>query len=197
MAHSESQVAALLETLHFERKVAGEEDFTAAVKAVTMLLNDCPTCQGEAQRRPKVGLLVSGNTGVGKTFLVNQVLKVLKFRGENILRIDLGNENHLAYFRGDFQDFYGIDPFSMTVFLDDIGAEKPVYDNYVLTERVIQFIWTFHSCAAVTGGRLIGTTNLHGDLFDQRYGARTYSRLKEIFIPLKLTGEDKRKWLRA
>lgn len=192
MEHSESQVAALLETLHFEREVAGEEDFNAAVKAVTKLLNHVPE-----KDCPKVGLLVSGNTGVGKTHLVNQVLKVLKFRGENILRIDLGNENHLNYFRGDFQDFYGIDPFSMTVFLDDIGAEKPVYDNFVLTERVIQFIWTFHSCAAVMGGRLIGTTNLHGDLFDQRYGARTYSRLKEIFIPLKLTGEDKRKWLRA
>ena len=43
-------------------------------------------------------------------------------------------------------------------------------------------------------GRLYVTTNLSGEEVVDRYDMRTCSRLKELCLPLHLTGADKRRW---
>ena len=47
---------------------------------------------------------------------------------------------------------------------------------------------------AATGKGLIVTTNLTTAELDARYGGRVLSRLKDLCVPLRLNGCDKRKW---
>ena len=47
------------------------------------------------------------------------------------------------------------------------------------------------------GGRLFVTTNLTGEELAERYTVRLTSRLKDLTIPLHLTGGDKRQWTKG
>ena len=55
------------------------------------------------------------------------------------------------------------------------------------------FIVTWHELHR-TGTRLVVTTNLTTAELDARYGGRVLSRLKDLCVPLRLNGGDKRKW---
>ena len=75
----------------------------------------------------------------------------------------------------------------------DFGAENPVSDYGVRLERAGDFIVTWHELHR-TGTRLVVTTNLTTAELDARYGGRVLSRLKDLCVPLRLNGGDKRKW---
>ena len=75
--------------------------------------------------------------------------------------------------------------------LDDIGAESPVNDFGVRKEPVGEFLMAYYARGR---GRILATTNLDYGKFAERYGARVASRLKTLFVPLRLLGKDKRQW---
>ena len=75
----------------------------------------------------------------------------------------------------------------------DLGAENPVSDYGVRLERAGDFVVTWHELHR-TGTRLVVTTNLTTSELDARYGGRVFSRLKDLCVPLRLNGGDKRTW---
>ena len=78
-----------------------------------------------------------------------------------------------------------------SVILDDLGSESPVSDFGIRRELASEFIVRYHSRGQ---RRLFVTTNLTGQQMLDRYGPRICSRIKELTLPLNLTGGDKRKW---
>ena len=79
----------------------------------------------------------------------------------------------------------------MNVVLDDLGAEPPVCSYGVRRELAGEFITRYHMLGR---GRLFITTNLDGDAMLNQYTMRITSRLKDLCVPLHLTGRDKRTW---
>ena len=86
---------------------------------------------------------------------------------------------------------WNADAMRRTVFLDDLGSESAASEYGVRRELAGEFIAAYHRMGE---GRLYVTTNLSGEEMVERYSSRVCSRLKELCIPLHLTGADKRKW---
>ena len=66
-------------------------------------------------------------------------------------------------------------------------------DYGVRLERAGDFIVAWNELHR-QGTRLIITTNLTTAELDGRYGGRVLSRLKDLCVPLRLNGGDKRRW---
>ena len=91
------------------------------------------------------------------------------------------------------QEYFCRDLNEMSIYFDDLGAETPVNEYGIRIETVADFICEWHTLHT-PGTRMIITTNLNTEGIDSRYGGRVLSRLKDLCIPLRLTGKDKRKW---
>ena len=72
-----------------------------------------------------------------------------------------------------------------------IGAERTVNEYGVRIEAAGDFIVNYHAYGAK---RLFITTNLSAPEIDARYGGRVLSRLKDLCVPVRFTGKDKRTW---
>ena len=157
------------------REVAGERDFLAAVRAYA-----------ECALSARKGMFVCGACGCGKTALV----KALTRRATK----------EVAFIPLD-TDWERLDPESWPHFvaglmgchvvLDDLGAEPPANDFGVRRELAGEFIARYHRFGR---GRLFVTTNLDGAALVDRYTMRVARRLKDLCVPLRLTGPDKRTW---
>ena len=172
-----SNISLYLERQGWTRRVAGDADFTAAVRAIDELF------------RTGRGLLVSGEYGVGKSALAAAVAKAFA----PVFKVRLAVPSDMERLRRDWQEYWAINPYTQNVWLDDLGAEPFVNEYGVKTEAAGDFIVTWHELHAA-GVRLIVTTNLSANELDARYGGRVFSRLKDLCIPLRLTGTDKRQW---
>ena len=169
--------AEILENHGFMKSIAGEADFNAAVKACMIMAES-----------PKLGLIVSGKYGVGKTKLIKAISSVMACRP---IFVNLGDPNDLEKLTDEWMDYYACNLYERNVILDDLGAEKPVNEFGVRSEIVADFIIRYHLYGK---GRLIISTNLNTAGVDDRYGGRVLSRLKDKCVPLRLTGNDKRNW---
>jgi len=158
--------------------VAGDEDFHAALLAVEMMV---------ATGR---GLVVSGEYGVGKTALVRTVARTFG----SVFQVRLALPVDLERFDPKWQEFHLEAPCRQNVFLDDLGAESPVSEYGVKKDPAGDFIVKYHELHA-EGTRLFVTTNLTTAEIDARYGGRVLSRLKDLCVPLRLAGKDKRRWI--
>ena len=182
------KVADALDRLGWKREIAGEDDFSKAVEAITKMFH-----QGK-------GLLITGEAGVGKT----ELMKVL---AKKILHIDPTNwyyckeQSDMDLLRGS-----NCEALRWSVILDDIGSENisKEYGNRI--DIVGDFIQRYHYRG---NGRFLATTNLHssryvkdanGNLIDkykfdqlnELYGGRVIDRLFEMCVVLRLTGKTKR-----
>jgi len=166
-----------LETNGWTRRVAGKPDFDTAMLAIEQM-----AVSGR-------GLIVSGEYGVGKTALAKVVAQA--FGGAFKVRLSLAEE--LERLTIQWQEYHVECPFHRNVLLDDLGAEKPVNDYGIVSELAGDFIVRYHELAD-EGMRLIVTTNLTTAELDERYGGRVLSRLKDLCVPLRLNGKDKRHW---
>lgn len=124
-----------------------------------------------------LGVIVSGAYGSGKTAFVRRAFPHARFyqmpMAEGVLDPDYGIPE------GD-------------VILDDMGAEHSVNDFGIRKEPFADFVVRFH--ANPRRGRLIITTNLSTQEFNDRYGGRVVSRLKDLCVATHFTGGDKREW---
>lgn len=179
-----------LETHGWTRKVAGDRDFTAALLALGTAVDN------------GLGLIVSGNPGCGKTTLVEAIAPAFgHFR-----RINCNDREDVLKLTPSWQELWAENLQEENVFLDDIGTDRPVYLDYVKTELVGDFLMKradLYEYGPVRNGPdsrpaplFFGTTNFDSKQFDERYDGRIYSRLKHIAVPLHLTGDDKREWIK-
>jgi len=177
---SSAKIERFLEEHGWTRALAGNADFDAALAAVDTMI------------REESGLIVSGEYGVGKTALVQALLA--GFAETFRVRIALADE--IERLSQSWHEYWGVNPYAVNVFLDDLAAESPVNEFGVRRESAADFIVAYHTLHA-PGTRLFVTTNLTTKELDTRYGGRVLSRLKDLCVPLRLTGADKRTWSRT
>lgn len=134
----------------------------------------------------RVGLIITGDYGCGKTHFV----KCLKLHGTFI---DLNLSEAVEWI-----DQRGCSASSINeicdgnVFLDDLGAENIKNEYGVKRDVVGEFVCRYHTQGK---GRLFITTNLRGSELIDRYGGRVVDRLKQLCVPVRMTGKSKREWL--
>ena len=156
--------------------VAGQDTVKLVLAAIAEML------------RTGKGLLLSGEYGVGKTRLMKALARCTTRPEFFITLTDPKDIDKLTTY---YQEFYAINPMKCYVFIDDMGNESHENDYGEFHERVEEFVVKYHLHGE---GRLFITTNYTFDEFDGRYGGRLTSRLKDLVVPVRLEGKDKRKW---
>jgi len=174
------QIANYLESHGWKASVAGARDFAAAVEAMEQMI---------ATER---GIIISGEYGVGKSALA----AVLAPAFGSVFKVRLAIPGDLQRLTPEWQDYNALNAFALNVWLDDLGAESPVNEFGVRRDPAGEFIVQYHELHR-PGTRLIATTNFKTGEMDGRYGGRALSRLKDLCVPLRLCGPDKRTWIRG
>ena len=175
-----NEIALRIEANGFKREIAGENDFTAGVEAFKHMVD-----VAEAQT---LGIIVGGEYGIGKTCYIKAVGQMLSNRPYYINLADADDVDKLT---DRWMDFWCNNLYERNVILDDIGAEEHRNDYGSIIEPVTEFICNYHTRGT---GRIFATTNLCSQELVERYGGRMFSRLKDLCIPVKFNGKDKRKW---
>ena len=137
--------------------------------------------------KPHLGLLIGGKPGTGKSSLLYALPAICNGKKRFI---SLGHTG-LEVFSFEYQAEMGIDYMECTMFLDDIGAELTKNDYGQLEEPVGRFLTRYEELGQK---RIFATTNPTFEEVANRYGARVASRLKSLFLPLHLDGDDRRQW---
>ena len=169
------RAARFLERGGWLRSVAGERDFREGARAFAA----CSLTE-------RKGIYVWGGFGCGKTAFVAAATRLTRLP---TVTIPLATESE----RLDKEEWphFNSELLGMNVVLDDLGAEPPVCSYGVRRELAGEFITRYHMLGR---GRLFITTNLDGDAMLNQYTMRITSRLKDLCVPLHLTGRDKRVW---
>ncbi|MGH2642339.1 MAG: hypothetical protein ACRDE2_00195 [Chitinophagaceae bacterium] len=150
----------------------------------------------------KKGLYVYGNIGCGKTFLMNlfRINKKRCYRVFSTRRICDDYQQIGAPVLQEFSDplFYvskTLETFNHTEFgrcFDDLGGEsigRSYWGNRTIPMREI-ICYIYEKSYPFFYYHI--TSNLAPTELEAIYGARTYSRMKEMFNFIKLTGNDRR-----
>lgn len=143
-----------------------------------------------AMYEKKSGIILSGNTGCGKTFLFEVMRRILHnqtsihFTKVSVLDVvrDFNVAGHEIFERWKDKN----------VMFDDLGTEsKGMYygDKIEVFEKFIQFRYNLFHQGVITHF----TTNLLPDEISNRYGARCMSRLNEMCATIYLPDQDFRK----
>jgi DNA replication protein DnaC len=144
----------------------------------------------ECKLNPKKGFIISSKqVGTGKTTIFN----ALALLGSHIhLDNPIGRIMNTSDLQRDYQQ-YGYkalnEYFEKTICFDDIGTETPTShfgDKKYLFGEIIEKRY-------ITNAKTFGTTNLTSSELLEIYGARAYSRLKDMVTIIELTnGKDLR-----
>ena len=171
-------LAKIVESNGFNREVAGD-DFIPLCNATSRAF-------GITTPR-KVGLIVTGDYGCGKTFFI----KCLRISNAYFIDLTLSETVGWLDQHGGYQA--SLDEMcNRNIILDDLGAESIKNEYGVKRDIVGEFICRYHTKGK---GRLFITTNLRGPELLDRYGGRVVDRLKQLCVPFHMNGKSKRKWL--
>ena len=162
------------------KDVAGALDFDTACKSWAAIAPN-----------PRMGLLVWGAFGCGKTSLVRAVTRTTKL---GTAWISCGDPEQVERLLVEDWPTHNRELLGVNIVIDDMGAESPKCDYGIRRELVGELICRYRLYGQ---GRLFVTTNLGADLLTDRYTMRVCSRLKDLTIPLHLTGGDKRQWTKG
>lgn len=143
----------------------------------------------DAMRENGSGLLIFGDVGCGKSFLAACIANELIDRGTPCMMTNFGRIiNQLQEsFDGRQRYIDSLNGFDLLV-IDDLAAER---DTDYVWEQIMAVIDARYR----SGLPLIVTTNLtSAELSDDSdiRKRRVYSRLKEMCIPMRMTGDDRR-----
>jgi DNA replication protein DnaC len=135
----------------------------------------------------KPNLFFTGNTGLGKTFILRSVAKYVHDKGEDVLLID-ASDLFSVFHRHRLGYDIGLESLQncSLLLIDDLGVEPSTQNVTVeylldlLNKRIDQ---KKHTVIA---------TNLSSDNINLRYGERVYSRIrfKDVCDQLVFEGED-------
>lgn len=154
-------------------------------------------CQGWAEQYPGVVLrtvMMMGQSGLGKTYLMHAMAKVLLERGFNVLMISAYRfleTARKAYFTGDTRDVDMLLEADILM-IDDMGAE-PLMENITITQW-----FNLVNERQLHGKATVISTNLSESELRSRYTERIASRLlntSESLI-LQFRGDDVRRQMR-
>ena len=175
--NNRDDMVAILTQNGFNPDIAGD-DFNVLV--------DCAVKTFNITTPRKVGMIITGDYGCGKSFF----MKCLKMSGTFV---DLTLTENVEWIdqRGGYQSTMR-ELCECNVILDDLGAESIKNDYGVKRDVVGEFICRYHTYGK---GRLFITTNLRGSELLDRYGGRVVDRLKQLCVPVRMTGKSKREWL--
>lgn len=151
-------------------------------------------CQGWAEQFPKVqqkNVMMMGQSGLGKTYLMHAMAKVLLQRGFNVLMISAYRFLETArktYFSGDTRDMEVLMEADVLL-VDDMGAE-PLMENITITQW-----FNLINERQLRGKATIISTNLSDSELRTRYTERIASRLLNTgdCMILQFRGEDVRR----
>lgn len=163
----------------YDRNVVGEADHAA-------LVNGTARAFGITEPR-RVGVIITGKFGCGKTHFVRSLaIPHCKF-------VDMTLPDSVAYLKDNEDCRSEIENIlNYNVVIDDMGAENLLNVYGVKRNVVGEFICQYHRLGR---GRLFITTNLSGAELLDRYDGRVVDRLKQLCVPIRMTGESKRRWL--
>lgn len=151
-------------------------------------------CQGWAEQFPKVqqkNVMMMGQSGLGKTYLMHAMAKVLLQRGFNVLMISAYRFLETArknYFSGDTRDMEVLMEADVLL-VDDMGAE-PLMENITITQW-----FNLINERQLRGKATIISTNLSDSELRTRYTERIASRLLNTSdcMILQFRGDDVRR----
>lgn len=156
------------------------------------MLSLCERYADSFPHTEKQNLLLTGGSGLGKTFLLNCIYARVIDRGHAATRIsafrllEAMRRQHLA----NSPDDYVFDPLLKTplLLIDDLGTE-PMMKNITL-----EYLYTLLNERMAAGLHTVIATNLSPVKLKETYGERVASRLldRTKCIPLEFTGKDLR-----
>lgn len=133
------------------------------------------------------GLILIGNCGVGKTLIARKILLPFFnwYYGRTYKQNGMTANFYPSY---DLEEAVGRG-LGNCVVIDDVGGEniQNRFGNKVdWFSRAVDY-------AEQHGNMLICTTNLSSELLHERYGARTFDRMRAIMHPVVITGGSLRR----
>lgn len=135
----------------------------------------------------KKGLMIRGNTGVGKTYMV----KCIATNEYNPIRIhsmlSINNEIKNSEF-GDYNMKY-----ARIHYIDDVGTTTPIINHFGTKINWFKDFIELESFEKNNFSHLIISTNCSFDEIEAMYGFRVRSRMAEMFNVIDVEGEDFRK----
>lgn len=148
------------------------------------------------------GIFLTGNTGTGKTWMMQLFSKNKKQSFRIIPAKKIANdfeangsqamEEYLNLYKNPINDFSCfLQPFS-GLCIDDIGAED-IKTHFGNKTNVIGDLIENRYSKKITGISLHATTNFTADQIKNYYGERVASRLRECFNWIEYPGKDRRK----
>lgn len=152
-------------------------------------------CRDYAQQFSKGSgnLLLSGGTGLGKTFLSACIARVVSEDGFSVVydtAVHVFARCESAKFRGDEEPDAAVDVLRYEscdlLILDDLGTE-------MTTNFVQSALYQLVNGRLLAGKSTIISTNLTPAQLESRYGAAIWSRLQGEYTVLAFAGEDIRK----
>lgn len=151
----------------------------------------CQTCRQFAEKYPAVpvkNLLLMGQSGLGKTFLMHAMAKTLIRRGVNVLIISAYKFLELArkaYFSGNPDELDTLMQ-AEVLMIDDMGAE-PLMENITIPQW-----FNLINERLLSGKATVISTNLMEDNLKNRYTERIASRLTKGcgYELIQFGGED-------
>lgn len=160
-----------------------------------LLLNVRDRCEQYANLFPNIkvlNLVLSGNSGLGKTFLLNCIYERVISRGHSALRIsafrmfEAMRKQHFAN-SADEQDFQQLIDAPLLL-IDDLGSE-PMMRNITA-----EYLFTLLNERIAAKRHTVVATNLFRDELTKHYGERVASRLlgSSHTVTYELKGEDLR-----
>ena len=148
----------------------------------------CRQCREWADRYPAADtsdMLLIGQSGLGKTYLMHAMAKRLLDRGLNVLMmsayrfLDVARK---AYFSGQSNELDGLMA-SDVLLLDDLGSE-------FTTPFVQAALYEVINTRLVEGKRTVISSNLNLPGIRQRYTPQVASRLEGEYLSLPFFGQD-------
>jgi len=138
----------------------------------------------------KKNLLLMGEGGLGKTFLLNCIYERVIIRGFTAVRVtafrlqDAMRERHMGESGGAFASLLEVP----LLLIDDLGTE-PMLHNIT-----IEYLFTLFNERSAAGRHTVIATNLTPPQFKDRYGERVASRILDKIHGdvILLTGKDVR-----
>lgn len=161
---------------NWTREIAGD-DYDVGVNGIVKAYDS-------STDNHKLGIIITGEYGCGKTSFVRAA-----FPRARIVNCVLPEE--VRYVRLDEYPDYVRELMECDVIIDDLGAETFVNEYGIKRDVIGDFICRYHLFGK---GRLIITTNLRGKELLEKYGGRVGSRLKDLCVPIRFNGKDKREW---
>ncbi len=151
-------------------------------------------CQSWAEQYPQVRthtVMMMGQSGLGKTYLMHAMAKVLLERGHNVLMVSAYrflDTARKAYFSGDTRDLDMLTEADILM-IDDMGAE-PLMENITITQW-----FNLINERQLQGRATVISTNLTDSELRTRYTERIASRLLSTndCLILQFRGDDVRR----